>query len=60
MTTEFDINILWPNLSQAARRRWWRETDYNKRPAPAELKQAMIDDAAAGYLDLGADHSKDK
>lgn len=42
----FDIADLWPRLSLKARRRWWRETDYSRKPASDELIAAMRADAA--------------
>lgn len=31
----------WPRLPLALRKRWWRETDYSKKPPSPELQQRI-------------------
>lgn len=57
---------IWFKLPIKLRRRWWDETDLNKREPSAELLRAVQDAAAAAFMeipqpDLGnePDHAKD-
>lgn len=40
------IERWWFRLPMALRQRWWAETDYGRKLASEELKQAVLDAAA--------------
>jgi len=58
-------NEVWFKLPMPLRRRWWDETDLNKREPSLELLRAVEEAAAANNLEIAPakkdsnDHAKD-